>query len=880
MIIALDIETTWLDEYNDEIIEIALVKFDNNYTILNSINYLINPWIDIPKIVSNITWIKNNDVINSPTITEVINEIKNFIWDLPILWHNITFDIKFLKKYWLDFSNNILIDTLSLANFLFLDKSSLSLENLALELNFNVNNSHRALEDVYTTIKLFKYEVNLIKLLEKRKKVILKYLFSKSSDKWFNYILFNYINIKDDLDKKLFIKEILKLFPEKNKVNNIIKNEKNKNENNIIDIIDNIDNLEIRKNQLLMLEFVKNALSENKKIVIEAPTWVWKTFWYLIPSILYSVRTWEQIFISTSTKALQDQIFNKDLEFLLNNLTLDFNYSKLKGKSNYIWINSFFGFFDNINDFDKNTVSFLLKIIFWLYKTESFELDELNFYSYEYWFLNQINADNLLTFSNKNLYINREPIVIQRNKAKNSNIVIINNNILFQDLNSDFNILWWKIKNLIIDEAHNLEDVVTNSLKQSINLFDLESKLEKVKKIILKNSYNIKDYFSNIENLFLDLDLAFDELKNYLFWKMSIMSTSKKALLEEDFYLKSKVSLNFEKLIMSITLELIKIKDKLSLLPDNIFLEINRELLYIDNFMSIMSTLSNKDNLLNKIIILKYSEKVWLIIEETILNPWKYLKNNLWKNLNTCILTSATLKTNSSFDYIKNILSLEEFNDFYELKSDFNYEKQALLYVPNDLGSIKNNIELVSDFIKKFLFIVKGSTLVLFTSFNTIKEVYSYIFLDLQKKNINLFVQSFSWSKHKILNFFKKDSKKSVIFWTDTFWEGIDLSWEDLKYLIIHKIPFMVPDDPIFLARSKLFKDSFLDYSIPKAILKLKQWFWRLIRSKNDKWIVVFLDDRLFSTLWWKALKTAFPKNIVYKIWPSNKLLEVLKNNK
>jgi ATP-dependent DNA helicase DinG len=168
--------------------------------------------------------------------------------------------------------------------------------------------------------------------------------------------------------------------------------------------------------------------------------------------------------------------------------------------------------------------------------------------------------------------------------------------------------------------------------------------------------------------------------------------------------------------------------------------------------------------------------------------------------------------------------------------------------------------------------------LVLFTAFFMIKEVYKSLFFTLKEKNINIYAQWIAWWKHKLINMYKKNAWNSVLFWTDTFWEWIDISWDDLKYLIIHKIPFMVPSDPIFKARSKLFKNWFSDYSLPKAILKLKQWFWRLIRTKNDSWIIIFLDDRIYSTSWGKNLFSAFPENINYKKWNSKKLIELLKN--
>jgi ATP-dependent DNA helicase DinG len=276
---------------------------------------------------------------------------------------------------------------------------------------------------------------------------------------------------------------------------------------------------------------------------------------------------------------------------------------------------------------------------------------------------------------------------------------------------------------------------------------------------------------------------------------------------------------------------------------------------------------------------INYNNYKGLFIEYSLLNIWDFLYNNLWSQLDSCVLTSATLSVNSNFDYISNILKLDNF-DFSSLKSDFDYKNQSLLYIPNDLGSIKSNLESIVLFLKYFILIVWGRTLVLFTALSLIKQIYPDLSWELKKNNINLYAQWIWLWSNKILDFYKKNNKESVIFWTDTFWEWIDIPWEDLKYLIIYKIPFMVPSDPIFKARSVLFKDSFNDYSIPKSIIKLRQWFWRLIRTNTDSGIVIFLDNRIINTSWWKKLVKAFPEDIKLKIWSSEKLFDVLKSGK
>lgn len=164
----------------------------------------------------------------------------------------------------------------------------------------------------------------------------------------------------------------------------------------------------------------------------------------------------------------------------------------------------------------------------------------------------------------------------------------------------------------------------------------------------------------------------------------------------------------------------------------------------------------------------------------------------------------------------------------------------------------------------------------LFTAFSLIREIYSKLKLDLQKDGVSLLAQSISGSKHKQIEHFKKHAASSILMGTDSFWEGIDIPGDDLKYLLIHKIPFPVPSDPIFIARSKLYKNSFEEYAIPKSIIKLKQGFGRLIRSEQDTGMMIFLDDRIFSTSWGKIFLDAFPEDVKIRYGSSQKLIEIL----
>jgi len=873
MIVALDLETTGLDSNNDKIIEVALVKFDSKtFQIIESFSSLVNPGIEIPELITNITNINNEDVKDSPFWKDIMWEVEDFIWDLPILWHNVYFDKNFLVSNFIELETNIAIDTFLLSNALNLQEKSLNLEALSQSFWIGFTGAHRALNDTIATIKVFEKLLKKVNNLSSKNKSLFKFIINKSLDSWFIYILDNFIDDNNvDLSVDSFIGKFTKSFSSPNIIADKIVDKKIKL-TNISKIMSNIKWIEVRDNQLSMTNIIMKTFLDLWKVAIEAPTWLGKTFAYLLPSILYSIKTWEQVYISTTTKALQDQIYYKDLRFLLDNLGYSFTFSKLKWKSNYVSIKYFLDFIFNEESLSKERASFILKLILWISDTKYWELDELDYYGKEFWFIKEVNAEWPLTFSSDNPYEDSEFAVIARRKARKSNIVVINNNILFQDISGNNNILW-KVKNLVLDEAHNLEDIVTNSLKKSFSLLDVNRSFENIKKQILTYEDKINNFELLKEEILFELWTIFDVFSMYLYKKVSSKFKYKLSLIKKDFFLED---LDKKDLFNSINIKIISLLDAFSILPDKVYLKIWKEITFFENMLDILSIVMNEEKSSKYIQIVWENNHRWTYLEYTHLNAWEYLQKYLWNNLNICILTSATLQIQNSFDYIKNILSLQDFN-LKALGSDFDYKKQSTLFVPNSIWSIKNNISEVTNFLYNLFNKVKWNSLVLFTSFDAIKQVYLSLNNSMKKSGINIIAQWIWWWKHKLLQSFTKNADSSILLWTDSFWEWIDIPWNKLKYLVIYKIPFNVPSDPIFIAKSKLFKDPFKEYSIPKSIIKLKQGFWRLIRSKNDKWVVIFLDDRIFSTTWWKAFYDAFPLDINIKIWNDKKIIDVLK---
>lgn len=868
MIICFDLETTWTNPKTDKIIEIAMIKLrEDNFEIIDSYNSFINPEIPIPTVISSITNIFDEDVSLAPKIQEIRQEILDFIWNNILLWHNVDFDINFLVENWINVERNLKIDTFFIANFLNFRNESLNLEMLCKHYKIEISWFHRAINDTKATAELFAKMLNEFNWYSSEKISLIKYIFDLSSDlnvkiMWRFLGLDNLQNLSFwDFETIILKKVWVFKIPE-------ILNEFKQTDLDKIDILDyfkDLWNLEKRDNQFKMAEKVFESLDKNKKIVIEAPTWLWKSFAYLIPSIIYAKNIWEKVYVSTNTKTLQDQLFEKDLKFLKAKLWQDFFYTKLKWKSNYLSLKWFFDYI-LLWDLEYKDVSFFSKISLWLLETHFWELDELNFFPQEYYLKNELTSDRFNFEKAKNIYLDYEFLEKARKSIDFSDLVIINHSLLFSDLENENSILW-SLQNIIIDEAHNIEDNITEVLKRRYNFKNFVEVLAKIEKILTIKDVNKLEFLVKKDNIFSKLDLVEDFWNTYITRKTLADQAYKTVLIWKDFY----EEFDFSDLLKKINLEIIWISDFLKTQENYDF---SREILYFENVLDVLNVIFKSDNSDSKIKILNFSENYWLYFEYTVLSPWDYLKNNFWDKISTCVLTSATLSINNSFDYLKNILNLEWF-DFLKFYSDFDYKSQSTLFIPTDLWNIKNSSQSISNFLKEFYEIVWWNTLTLFTSFASIKSIYVENSINLKKMWINLLAQSIWWSKTKILNQFLEKPNESIILWTDSFWEWVDITWWKLKYLIIYKLPFQVPTDPIFQARSKAFKDPFLEYSIPKAIIKLKQGFWRLIRSKNDKWIVILLDDRI-NTSWWNAFYNAFPEDINIKKWSSKQFLEII----
>jgi ATP-dependent DNA helicase DinG len=387
--------------------------------------------------------------------------------------------------------------------------------------------------------------------------------------------------------------------------------------------------------------------------------------------------------------------------------------------------------------FSSSMISFLLKILFWSIETPDGELDALDYYGEEYFFLSQIHAGAFPIFDEAHRYKHLEFALRARKRAKSANIVICNNHILFQDIISDGSLLGG-VKNLILDEAHSLEDVVTQSLKKTISFSSFQNIMQVIEKKILKYKLDAPDFTLVRQNILYDVAELISLLESKLFDNFSVEAKHKMLLLEHSFFAEHlSLMLLSEKIIKSLEI----LQKYLEVLQDEKISYFSGDIQEISFLKLVLTEAFVANDTSKNIHFLSYDEQKGTQFSLTVLRPGDFLREHLWSKLESVVLTSATLQMQESFQYIQDTLKIHDF-DTLVLPSDFDYAKQALVYIPQDLGSVKNNNTQIIAFLQSFFQVVGGKTLLLCTAFSMIREVYTNLKLSLEEKNIELLAQS------------------------------------------------------------------------------------------------------------------------------------------
>ena len=407
-------------------------------------------------------------------IAEVRDKIVAFIGDDPIMGHNVDFDISFFKAAGIDLSGHVVFDTFKLAQLVFWRERSMNLGHLCEVIGMPFSGQHRALEDTRATVRLFLAIVSRFQSMLPEELQILSYVVDLPGTNPFPAFVRGFLDMQIGNSDRDAIKNLIF-----SRLQEYKKIERSKNPDLALGVEDIMGSktsgsLEERPEQMRMAHMVEQAFSQSERHLIEAPTGIGKTFAYLVPSILLALRTGKQVFVSTNTKTLQDQVVYKDIPQLRNMFSAAipdevFSVAKVKGRRNYLGLLPFFDFLEN-ETFEEHEIMFIGKILLWLLTTETGEMDEINYYGKENQLLKLVSADDRRVLEAWNPHKNHEFLYKARMGAKDAHIVVINHALLTQDSDEASAKILPEVEYLIVDEAHNLESVATESFKHSATL--------------------------------------------------------------------------------------------------------------------------------------------------------------------------------------------------------------------------------------------------------------------------------------------------------------------------------------------------------------------------------------------------------------------------
>jgi ATP-dependent DNA helicase DinG len=651
---------------------------------------------------------------------------------------------------------------------------------------------------------------------------------------------------------------------------------------------ENMEGFEYRNEQLEIAESIVDNFNQSEFTLIEAGTGIGKSFAYLIPALYWAVKNDEVVVVSTNTINLQQQIMDKDIEFLKKVLPFNFKADLAIGRKNYLCIRKLKNIGSAFSDqSEKRSYENLVE---WSKKTKSGMRNEIKFnLKNSVW--DEVASDSDYCIGSLCPYYDDCYFMQARNELFNSDLIVVNHYLLLSDAlikDSGYSTLP-KYKSLIIDEAHNFHDVATYHLGKTTSyklnnqvlkkLYDKKYSIiprvrNKVSKLKMSNKEEIyqlidqqiiptiKNLEENNKEYFLLLDKFFQKFEDS---SIIIAEELKEDETYKDINQKGfNFHDNFDKLLVYLKrlineLKMVQNYDKI----EAELLELKQNLNTVNElvFNLLFNLEADDDDYVFWLEKYKYTDR-YISHMSALLNVEGHLPDILWDKMRNILMTSATLTVNDSFNFFTDALGISNQNELI-VDSPFNYEKQSRLIIPNDIYTPSNNAftNQIADDLTDILRTFQGSTMVLFTSYSMLNNLYEKVNYKLEEDNINVLSQS-KYSRKYIMNKFKA-GKNQIIFGTQSFWEGVDIVGKDLKYLIIMRLPFPVPNDPVNAARVKLMKEEgknyFFEYFIPKAVIKFKQGFGRLIRSRNDKGIVICMDNRIINKRYGQVFLNSIP---------------------
>lgn len=912
--VALDLEFTGLDRQRDEIIEIGLVCFRGS-KVLDTFTSPVHAYRAIPYKIEQLSGITQDEVDRAPTLNSLKGQILAFVRNYPLVGHNIEMDLHFLRRQGCPLQN-LSIDTFELASILFPEVQTYSLENLVAHLGIAITENHRALPDALATKDLF---VAIMERLYRWDISTLEELARLGQESgWPLLSLFR--DVIEDRRAQGGEPALVPSTRRRRAARPIVEEDGAELALESTETITPLDADELaalispegpfarsfagyehRPQQIEMLRAVCEAFSTPSHLLVEAGTGTGKSLAYLLPAIRFAMQNGRRVVISSNTINLQDQLFQKDIPDIQQIEALSFRAALLKGRTNYLCLRRLEAL-RRSRQLSENQTRVLAKVLLWLPQTESGDRAELLLINEENQVWGQIESSAETCLGDRCPYMQgRECFFYRaRGKAHRAHLIVVNHALLLSDLMLDSRILP-EYRYLIIDEAHHLEEQATSQFGLDVGRQDLYAFLTTLG---YARGETPQGLLGDIPRLFANQGVSTAAQET--------VAASIEALSDEIEQAQRRLYELFEALTLflreqtgsrgarSLYGEDIRLTPGLRAQPDWVNVEVaweqlsavwQRVLRGAQDILGMIQKLElaesvERDDLaqLLQAHLMRGSE-LWTGLDQILMSPdeegiyWVsvapqtqevslhnaplhvgyMLNERLFMQKDCVVLTSATLCTSGTFDYIRERLGLQDAMEL-AVDSPFDFKTAVLLYVPKDIPEPNEPYyqKTVEQALVDLVIATQGRTLALFTSNSQLNATYRATQAALDKEGIVVFGQGIDGSRRQVLRSFRS-TPRSVLMGTRSFWEGIDVVGEALSCLVITRLPFAVPTDPVFAARAETFDNPFEQFYLPEAILRFRQGFGRLIRSQSDYGVVALLDKRILTKSYGKLILRSLP---------------------
>jgi ATP-dependent DNA helicase DinG len=601
---------------------------------------------------------------------------------------------------------------------------------------------------------------------------------------------------------------------------------------------------EHRPSQLEMAQLLEQAFATGQHAIVEAGTGTGKTLAYLIPAIRSGCR----VVISTATKSLQEQLFNKDIPFLQRHFAPELSVAVMKGRNNFLCRQKCYWTAAQPALHGLDELEWFARIAEWEKLTETGDRAELSFLPDDAELWHRLDARREMCTGTRCAEFERCFVTAMHQRAAKSDIVIVNHHLFFADLalrGDDFAGILPDYDAVIFDEAHEIEDVAGNYFGREISNYRLEELARDAEQVLRMTPQGAAPLLRRITRL-QERSRVFFEAFPARPGRSPFERAEREQFLERN-------GEAYEELLRALKALETEIAGQPSKSDD--LVNIARRSFELRGEMEFLLQSAER----NYVYWMERRGK-GVFLAATPIDVSGILQQHLFERFRTVILTSATLAVGGRFEFLKQRLGLAAALERV-LPTEFDYRNQALLYVPSKMPDVRdaNFTARAAEEIARLLRITRGRAFCLFTSHNQMNEIFGRV---KPLVDFPLLLQGTA-PRAALLERFRR-TPHAVLFATASFWQGVDVPGEQLSCVIVDRLPFAVPSDPVVAARVRALaeqgRNAFGEYQIPEAVLALKQGFGRLIRTREDRGVLAILDNRIERMWYGKIFVDSLPK--------------------